>query len=98
MQIASQHAKAVSQGTGISMEKRLLLDRITLHAANVSPWNIQLAVFVEANLADTRLALGNGTAMSASEAAHTVAIEFLVEVAFFDIPIEDFAQRGHRTP
>ena len=57
------------------MEERLLFDRIALHAANVSPGNVQLSPFIEANLANASLALFDETAMTTRIALQCVAGE-----------------------
>jgi len=95
MQVASQHAEAVRQRARISMEKRLLLNRIALHSAHVAPGNVELSTEVVAHFAYTRLPLGNRTAVPAGKAPHSIAINFLVQIAFADLLIEDFAQGRH---
>src|SRR5450631_1962340 len=81
------------------MKKRFLLDRVTLHSGNISPGNVERATVVEANLTDTGLSLGNGAAMAAGIAAHTIAFQLFPEggVAFADAVVsrQDVAQRGH---
>jgi hypothetical protein len=72
MQIASQHAEAVGKGSGIRVEKRLLLDRITLHSSHVAPGNVKRPTAVIANFADARLAIGDGTAVSTGITAHAI--------------------------
>src|SRR6266498_6124999 len=93
MQIAPQHAKAVGQGPGVRMKKRLLLDGIALHPTNIAPRNIQLATLVVADFADSRLAFCNGTAMSAGEAANAISLDLLVQLAFTDVPIQNITER-----
>ena len=95
MQVASQHAETVGERSGIGVKKRLLLHWIALHAADVSPGYIQLAAAIEANFADTELAFGNRAAMATGVAAHPVAIEFFVEIAFADILLEQLAEGSH---
>ena len=63
----------------MGMEKRLLLDRITLHSRDIAPWGVKGAALVEANLADPGLSVGNRTAVPAGIAAHSIAIQFLPE-------------------
>src|SRR6266568_6002540 len=98
MQIAPQHAEAVSQGSGISVKKRFLLDGIALHAANIAPRNIKLATLVVANFADSRLAFCNWTAMSAGEAANAISLDLLVQLAFTDVPIQNITERRQLKP
>ena len=76
------------------MEERLLLDGITLHTGGVSPRDIERATAVVADFADSGLAVGNGAAMAAGEAADPVVVEFFVEsgFGFADSLVEDVAQ------
>ena len=79
------------------MKEGLLLDWIALGSRGVSPWNIQRPTAVVANFADSGLAFGNGAAMSASEAAHTVVLEFFVEkrIGFTNSLVQNTAERAH---
>ena len=63
------------------MEKRLLFNRIALHAGHVSKRDLQHAPAVEANLADTRLSFLNPAAVPANKAMHPVLLELLKKVA-----------------
>lgn len=80
------------------MEERLLLNGVALHAADVSPWHVELAATIEADFADSGLAFGNGTTVTAGKTAYAVALDRLVEHAFADVLIEDFAEGGQREP
>src|SRR5579872_5308229 len=97
MQVTTQHAEAVGERPGISVEKRLLLDWIALHATDVTPRDIERPTAVIANLAHSGLAVGNRTAVAAGKAAHPVAIELLIQlvVSLADVLVNDVAQRGH---
>ena len=95
MQIAAEHAKAVSQRAGISVEERLLFNGIALHAADVSPGNIKLSSLIEANFADAGLCVGDGTTVSAGETAHAITIKFFVKLTFANVFVEDLAKGGH---
>jgi hypothetical protein len=79
------------------MEKRLLLDGVALGAGGVSPGDVECAAAVVADFADAGLAFGDGTAMSAGEAAHAVVGELLVEmgIGFADAFVENGAESGH---
>ena len=87
MQIASQHAETVRKGARVGVEERLLLDGIALHTAYIAPWNVELSAPIEANLAHSRLAFGNGAAVPASEAAYAIALNRFVQLAFTHILI-----------
>jgi hypothetical protein len=79
------------------VKKRLLLDGITLDAANISPGDVELTAAVEADFADAGLSLRNRTAVATSKAADAVAVDRFVEIALPDLFIEDFAQCRHGT-
>src|SRR5215467_12831369 len=97
MKITAEHPKAIGKRAGISVEERLLLDRITLHRGGISPGNEEFATAIEAHLAHSGLSFGNGTAMSARKAANAIVAEILDETGFglADSPVEDVAQGGH---
>jgi hypothetical protein len=97
MQIASQHAEAVGERSGICMEEWFFFYRVTLHSANVAPRHVEGSGPVETDFADSSLTFWNGTAMSTGVAANAIAIDGFVEFAFADVLIEDFAEGGHRS-
>jgi hypothetical protein len=74
------------------MEKRLLLDGIALHAADISPWHVQFSTLVIADLAHTRLPFGNWATMTTGEAADAVPLNRLVEVAFAHVLVQDISK------
>src|SRR5690242_18577923 len=82
------------------MEKRLLLDRIALHAAYIAPGDIEITPTVEAHLAHATLPLGNGAAVSAGKAAHPVTVQLFVKFGggFGDVLVQDVAQGRHSSP
>src|SRR5256885_17228932 len=94
MQIASQHAEAISKPAGISVEERLLLDRIALHSAHVSPRDVELPALVVADLAHPRLSLSNGTAVPTGVAAQAVVVNWCIKFAFSGNFDKDFTVRG----
>ena len=96
VKVTAHHAEAVGERSGMRVKKRFLLDRIALSPGGISPWNIERAAPVVADFADARLAVGDGAAMSASEATHAVFVELFVEieVGFANVLIEDGAQGG----
>src|SRR5713226_3853584 len=100
VQVAAQHSETVGEGSGISVEERLLLDGVTLNSGNIAPGNIERATVIEANLADTGLSLGNRAAVAAGIAAYPIAIQLFPKsrVAFADAGVrsEDVVYRGHR--
>src|SRR5579872_3012647 len=96
MQIASQHSEAVGQRARVGVKERLLLDGITLHAADVSPRYIQRAAAVVPHFANAGLSLRDGAAMPACVTADAVAIKFLVKIAFAHLLVDNFAQCSHR--
>jgi hypothetical protein len=84
----------------MGMEKRLLLDRVTLNSSDVAVGNIERATVIETNLADTGLSLGNRAAVAAGITAYSITIQLFPKsrVAFADADVgsEDVVQRGHR--
>lgn len=92
MQVATQHAEAIRQRSGMNVEEGLLLNWVALHSANVAPRNIQLSALVEADFANPCLTLRDGTTMSAGKTAQPVALDRFVQFAFADIFIQDFAE------
>src|SRR5208282_4847034 len=78
-------------------EERLLLDGIALHTGGVSPGHVERAAAVVADFADAGLAVGDGAAVSAGEAADAVVVELFAErgSGFADLGVEDVAERGH---
>jgi len=97
MKIAAQHAEAVGEGSGMCVEEGLLLDGIALGSGNVSPGNVEGTAAVVADFADARLAVGDGAAVSAGEAANPAVVEFLIEtrVGLMNSLIEESAKGGH---
>ena len=97
MKVTTEHAETVGQGPTVGMEEGLLLDGITLHATDIAPGNIEGSSAVEANLAHSRLPLGNRAAVSAGVATEAVAVELFVQLArrFDNLLIEHFLQVRH---
>jgi len=83
----------------VGMEEWLLLDGITLDSGDIAIGDVERASEVEANLADSGLSLGNGAAVAASVAAHSIAIQLFPEgrVAFLHSVVgrQDVLERGH---
>jgi hypothetical protein len=79
------------------VEEWFLLDWIALGSGGVSPGDIEGTSAVVADFADSGLAFGDGTAVSAGEAAQAVVIELFVEngIGFADLLVEKTAERGH---
>jgi hypothetical protein len=80
------------------VEERLFLNRIALRSGSVSPGNEKRAAAVVADLADSGLAIGNGTAMAAGKTAHPIVIQFFVKasIGFSDLLVENGAEgSGH---
>src|SRR5713226_3641483 len=98
MEVATQHSEAVSQRAGVSVEERLFLYGIALHAAHVAPRHVESSAAVVTDLADARLTIGDRAAVAAGVTAHTVAVELLIQLAFADMFVNNVAQCGHRKP
>ncbi len=100
MQVATQHAKTVSQRAGMCVEEGLFLDGIALHSGGVSPWHIERAAAIEADFAYTGLAFGNGTAMAAGKTADALMVELFVEsgIRFANSAVQDVTKGRHKNP
>ena len=68
VQVTAQHSEAVGQCPRIGMEKGLLFDRVALYYTGIAPGNVQSSAAVVANLADARLALWDGAAVTTPQA------------------------------
>jgi len=81
------------------VEEWLLLDGIALGSGNVSPGNVQSAAAVVADFADSRLAVGDGAAVAAGEAANPAVVELLIKarVGLLNSLVEETAKGGHGT-
>src|SRR5438270_14070946 len=89
MKIATQHSEAIGKRPRIGVKEGLLLDRVALHAAYVSPRHVQCPGLVVADFTHPRLALWNRTAVSAGVTTHAPAVNLLVEVSLADVLIQD---------
>jgi hypothetical protein len=79
------------------VKKWLLFDGIALRSGGVSPGNVKSAAPVIADFADARLAVGNGTTVSASEAAYPVLVKLFVKkrIGLTNALVENGAQGGY---
>jgi len=60
-------------------------------------WHIELAIAMEADLADAGVAFGDGTAVAAGMAAYAARVDSLPEIALADIAREAPGEGGHRS-
>jgi hypothetical protein len=79
VQIASQHAEAVGEGAGMSVEEWLLFNGIALHPGGVAPRHVKSAAAVVANFAYAGLAIRNRAAMTAGKTADAIVVQFFVK-------------------
>src|SRR5262245_54840880 len=77
------------------VEERLLLDRIALDAAHVTPRHAQGSVVVEADLADADGARRQRTAVAAGDAPQAAVGQCLVQVARSRFVRQNLSQCGH---
>jgi hypothetical protein len=100
VQIASEHAEAVGKRTGISVEERLLLNGIALHAADISPGHVESSALVVANFANSGLSFWDGATVPTGETADAIAIQLFVKIgiSYLNVPVEDVAKSGHNRP
>ena len=78
------------------MVEGLLLDGVALHRLHVAPGHIELAVAVEADLADAGLAFGYGAAVAAGMAADAARVDPVPQFALADVAREALSDGGHR--
>src|SRR5664280_2669529 len=97
MQITAQHTETVGESSAEGVEEWFLFDGIALHPADVPPGHLEHSALVESHLANTGLSVGNGAAVSAREAAHTVAVKLLAQLrrSFPDFLLQDFLEVSH---
>ena len=96
VEIASEHAKTVSERSGVRVKEGLLLDRIALHAADITPWHEKATALVEPDLANANRAVGQRTAVAAGVAAKSTVGQTLVQRAFARFAREHLSQcEGH---
>jgi hypothetical protein len=98
MEITAKHSKAIGQCARIRVKEGLLLDGIALHSAHVAPGNKERAALVIADLANSRLAVRDRTAVPTGIAANPVPIELFVQVTLTDVAVNDVAKSGHSKP
>ena len=77
VEVAAQHAEAVGQRARPGVEERLLLDRVALHAADVAPRDVELAVADVPHLADAQGPFGNRALVAAGVAAQPPVVDAL---------------------
>ena len=82
MEIATQHSKAVSQGTGKGGEEGLFLNWITLYPSHITPGNQQFSIAIESHPAHSEVAVWDRTTMSAGKATQPISVQLLVEFTF----------------
>jgi hypothetical protein len=81
VQIAAEHPETVGERARVRVKEWFLLDRIALHAADVTPRYQQAATLVEAHLADADRPLRQRTTVPARVAAQSSVGQRLVEIA-----------------
>jgi hypothetical protein len=81
----------------MGVEEWFLFDGVALGAGGVSPGCVEGAAAVVADFANSRLAFGDGAAVSAGITADAVVGELFVEmgIGFADLMVEDGAEGGH---
>jgi hypothetical protein len=90
MEVAAQHPEAESERPRAHVKKGLLLDRIALNTADVTPGHVQGATPVETYFAHTRLAFRDGTAVPTGVAPDSFAIERFPQDPLSDVACENF--------
>ena len=79
------------------MKEGLLLNGVALHAADISPGDVEFPAAIETHLAHAGLPFRNRTTVTAGIAAKPIAIQRLPKLGrgFLDALIEDFSQGSH---
>ena len=77
------------------MKERLLFNRVALDAGDISPWDVQRAFVVEANLADTYGSWRNPAVVSARVALDPPPVEPIVDVTLTSASIQQLAEARH---
>ena len=97
MEVAAEHAEAEGERSRIRMEERLLLDRIALEPADVTPRDEQLAAPIDADFADAHRPLGNRAFMAAGVAPQPVVADRFDELGrcLGCSLLENFGKRCH---
>src|SRR5262249_52337043 len=95
MQVAAEHAQAVRERAGMSMEEGLLFDWIALHAADVSPRHQQASALVVADLADADGPVRQGTAVAAGNASQAAVRERFVQFTLSRLVRQHLSQSRH---
>src|SRR6266542_6447478 len=80
VQVAPEHAEAEGERAGMRVEERLLLDRIALDAADVSPRNAQVSAAIEPHLAHADGPVGDRALVPARVAADALFRDVLDEL------------------
>src|ERR1035441_5726645 len=96
VQVAAEHAETQGGGARAHVVEGLLLDGVALHRLHISPGHIQLAVAMEADLADSGVAFGYRTAVAAGVAADAAIVDPLPQVPFADVARQTLGDGGHR--
>src|SRR6185369_3213220 len=97
VEIASEHAKAERERPGMRVEERLLLDRVALNTADITPRDAQVPAAVEAHLAHADGAVGNRALVSARVTADAILGDVLDELrrGLSRSRLENIGQGGH---
>jgi len=78
------------------VKEGLLLDRIALDAADITPGHQESSAAIEPHLADADCALGQGTAVAAGVAAKSTVGQTFVQIAFVCLARQHLSQcEGH---
>src|ERR1039458_3494643 len=98
VQVATQHAETQCPGARAHVVEGLLLYGVGVHRLHVSPGHIQLAIAMEADLADSGLAIGYRAAVAAGMAADAAAVDGFPQFALADVARQALRESGHRSP
>jgi len=95
MQIAPEHAETECERSGPRVKEGFLFHRIALGTGYVSERDTQDPASIESDLADTKRAVRDRTAMPAGQTAYPIVVKLLVELSGHGISFKYFRQSSH---
>jgi len=98
VEIATQHPEGQGFGARQKVKEGLLLGGVTLEGRDVPPRNIEFPIAVEADLANSPLALPYQASMAAGLASNRLVRKFLIEIALDGQTVEHISKGPHVPP
>jgi hypothetical protein len=82
LKVTTEHAETQSPRSGVSVEKRLLLNGVNIECTDIAPRDIQLAAFVEPDSANARQAIKNDAPVPTGETLNSVSKQLFRHTRF----------------